>query len=185
LDASSRLRIRAELGRHLGAYPGRTLLVTHDPLDAMVLADRLVIVENGRLVQQGPPEVVAREPRTDYVAHLVGLNLHRGRAEGSTVRLADGGRLIIAEPATGEVYVAFPPSAVGLYPQPPAGSPRNTWPVTVVGIEQHAHTVRVRLDGRPPVLADVTTAVVAELRLVPGTRLWATLKATETQTYPA
>ncbi|HEY3261705.1 MAG TPA: ABC transporter ATP-binding protein [Pseudonocardiaceae bacterium] len=184
LDASSRLQIRAEIGRHLGAYPGRTLLVTHDPLDAMVLADRLVIVEEGRLVQQGPPSVVAREPRTDYVAHLVGLNLHRGRAEGNTVRLADGGQLVIAEPATGDVYVAFPPSAVGLYPERPAGSPRNTWPVTVAAVEQHAHTVRVRLDGRPPVLADVTTAVVAELRLTPGTRLWAALKATETQTYP-
>jgi molybdate transport system ATP-binding protein len=187
LDAASRLQIRAELGRHLGAYPGRTLLVTHDPLDAMALANRLVIIENGHLVQEGPPTAVAREPRTDYVAHLVGLNLHRGRAQGSTVRLSCGGRFVVAQPATGEVYVAFPPSAVSLYPlhpQRPTGSPRNTWPVTVVGIEQHAHTVRVRLDGQPPVLADVTPGVVAELRLAPGTRLWAALKATEIQIYP-
>jgi len=58
------------------------------------------------------------------------------------------------------------------------------WPVTIAGLEQHAHTVRVRLDGAPPVLADITPAVVAELRLTPGTRLWATVKATETTTYP-
>ncbi len=184
LDASNRLHVRSELGRHLAAYGGRTLLVTHDPLDAMVLADRLVIIEDGRVVQQGPPNLVARQPRTEYVANLVGLNLLRGRADGATVTLDDGGRLVTAEPATGPVHVAFAPSAVGLYPEPPVGSPRNTWPVTVVGIEQHAHTVRVRLDGAPPVLADVTTAVVAELRLAPGTHLWAALQATETRTYP-
>jgi molybdate transport system ATP-binding protein len=185
LDASSRLHIRAELARHLGEYPGHTLLVTHDPLDAMVLADRIVIVEQGRVVQEGPPAEVARRPRTDYVAHLVGLNLYRGSASGTTVALADGGAFTVAEPASGPVYVAFPPSAVSLHPEPPSGSPRNCWPVVIAGLEQHAHTVRVRLDGTPPVLADITPAVVAELRLTPGTGLWATVKATETVTYPA
>ena len=123
----------------------------------------------------------ARRPRTDYVARLVGLNLYRGTASGTSVALADGGVLTVATPTEGAVHVAFPPTAVGLHPTRPDGSPRNTWPVTVVGVEQHAHTVRVRLDGSPPVLVDVTTAVVAELRLVPGARLWAALKATETR----
>jgi molybdate transport system ATP-binding protein len=185
LDAGNRLLVRTELGHHLAAYTGRTLLVTHDPLDAMVLADRLVIVEGGRVVQEGPPTEVARQPRTDYVAQLVGLNLYRGLASGTSVALDEGGALTVALPADGAVHVAFPPSAVSLHATQPSGSPRNNWPVTVVGVEQHAHTVRVRLDGSPPVLADVTTAVVAELRLVPGTRLWASLKATEIHTYPA
>ncbi|HEY0454670.1 ABC transporter ATP-binding protein [Actinophytocola sp.] len=185
LDASNRLHIRSELGRHLDEYPGHTLLVTHDPLDAMVLADRIVIIEEGRVVQEGPPAEVARQPRTDYVAHLVGLNLYRGTASGTVVDLAQGGRFTTAEPATGAVYVAFPPTAVSLHPSTPVGSPRNSWPVTIADLEQHAHTVRVRLDGAPPVLADITPAVVAELRLTPGTRLWATVKATETTTYPA
>jgi len=184
LDASTRVHIRAELGRHLREYPGHTLLVTHDPLDAMVLADHLVIVEHGAVVQQGPPAQVARQPRTDYVAQLVGLNLYRGTARDTVVTLEDGGQLTIAEPAAGAVHVAFPPTAVSLHPQPPAGSPRNSWPVTVTHLEQHAHTVRVRLDGAPPVLADVTPATVAELRLAPGTPLYATVKATETTTYP-
>lgn len=184
LDAGTRVRIRSELGRHLGEYPGHTLLVTHDALDAMVLADRLVIIENGALVQQGPPAEVARQPRTDYVAHLVGLNLYRGVASGTTVDLDGGGRLTLARPATGPVHVAFPPTAVSLHPEPPVGSPRNSWPVTVADVEQHAHTVRVRLDGAPPVLADVTPAVIAELHLTPGTPLWATVKATETTSYP-
>jgi molybdate transport system ATP-binding protein len=185
LDAGNRLLVRTELGRHLADYQGRTVLVTHDPLDAMVLADRLVIVERGRIVQEGPPTEVARQPRTDYVAQLVGLNLYRGNASGTSVALADGGSLTTAEPTTGPVHLAFPPSAVSLHPNRPEGSPRNTWEVTVADVEQHAHTVRVRLSGSPPVLADVTTAVVAELRLAPGTRLWAALKATEIHTYPA
>ncbi|GAA2786852.1 ABC transporter ATP-binding protein [Crossiella cryophila] len=185
LDARTRLQVRADLGRHLRDYPGHTLLVTHDPLDAMVLADRLVILEHGRIVQEGPPLEVAQRPRTDYVANLVGLNLHRGHADGGTVTLESGGSLTIAEPATGQVHVAFPPSAVGLHRDKPGGSPRNVWPVTVDGIEAHGHTTRVRLLGDPPVLADVTTATIAELRLTPGDTLWAALKATETRTYPA
>jgi molybdate transport system ATP-binding protein len=185
LDASTRVHIRSELDRHLSAYPGHTLLVTHDALDAMVLADHLVIVEQGEVVQQGPPAEVARQPRTDYVARLVGLNLYRGTAHGTTVALAGAGRFTIAEPATGPVHVAFPPSAVSLHPEVPAGSPRNSWPVTIGQLEQHAHTVRVRLDGTPSVLADVTPATVAELHLAPGTPLHATVKATEITTYPA
>jgi molybdate transport system ATP-binding protein len=189
LDASTTLLVRAELGQHLSRYEGRTLLVTHDPLDAMVLADRLVIVENGRVVQEGRPSDIARRPRTDYVAQLVGLNLYRGKASGTTVQLADGGSITLAEPASGPVHVAFPPTAVSLYVEPPSGSPRNTWPAVVTGIEQHAHTVRVRLDATPSgpttLLADITPAAVADLHLTPGQRLHATLKATEIHTYPS
>lgn len=185
LDASTRVHIRAELGRHLDDYPGHTLLVTHDPLDAMILADHLIIIENGTTVQTGPPATVARQPRTDYVARLVGLNLYRGTAHNTTVNLDDGGKLTIAEPTAGRIHVAFPPTAVSLHPEPPAGSPRNSWPVTITQIEQHAHTIRVHLDGTPPVLADITPATIAELHLSPGHEVWATVKATETTTYPA
>ncbi|MGW6441591.1 ABC transporter ATP-binding protein [Lentzea sp. NPDC055074] len=185
LDASTRLQVRSELGKHLAEFGGHTLLVTHDPLDAMVLADRLVILEHGRAVQQGTPSEVARQPRTDYVANLVGLNLYRGNAHGTTVDLVEGGSITVAEPVTGAVHVAFPPSAVSLHPEKPQGSPRNTWQVTVAAMEQHAHTTRVRLDGSPPVLADITTATLADLRLRPGDTVWAAVKATETHTYLA
>lgn len=185
LDASTRLQVRSDLAHHLADYTGHTLLVTHDPLDAMVLADRLVIVENGSIIQEGPPGEVARRPRSDYVANLVGLNLYRGSAHGNAIDLDDGGALTVAEPAQGAVHVAFPPSAVSLHLEQPTGSPRNTWPVTVVGLEQHANTTRIRLDGSPSVLADVTPATVADLRLQIGAPLWAAVKATEIHTYPA
>jgi molybdate transport system ATP-binding protein len=188
LDASTTLHVRAELGQHLHRFEGRTLLVTHDPLDAMVLADRLVIIEDGQVVQEGKPTEVAHRPRTNYVAQLVGLNLYRGTATGTTVALTDGGTITLAEPTTGPVHVAFPPAAVSLYTTAPSGSPRNTWPAVVTGIEQHAHTVRVRLDASPAgpadLLADITPAAVADLHLTPGQPLQATLKATEVHIYP-
>jgi molybdate transport system ATP-binding protein len=198
LDASTRVDVRADLRRHLAAYDGCCLVVTHDPLDAMVLADRLVVVEEGRITQEGSPVEVARAPRTEYVARLVGLNLYRGRTDGRVVRLADGGELTgtttttttvgtagTAGAASADVFVAFQPSAVALYRTQPHGSPRNCWQVTVASVEQHGGLVRVRLEGSPPVLADVTTAAVADLRLTPGTKVWAAVKATETHVYPA
>jgi len=185
LDASTRLEVRSDLRHHLRAYLGMTVLVTHDPIDALVLADQIVVIEDGRVVQRGDPTDITRRPRTDYVARLVGLNLYRGIADRDRVTLRDGGHLITAHMTRGEVFVAFRPSAVALHRTAPDGSPRNTWPTTVTAIEAHGDTVRVRLDGAPPVLADVTPAAVAELDLLPGRRVWAAVKATETNVYPA
>ncbi|MFG3707032.1 ABC transporter ATP-binding protein [Micromonospora sp. NPDC047670] len=185
LDARTRLDTRAELHRHLAAHAGATLLVTHDPLDALVLADRLVIVEEGRVVQEGDAATVTTRPRTDYVARLVGLNLHRGRARGHRVRVADGLTLTVADRLDGDAFVAFRPSAVALHPSRPEGSPRNTWAATVVGVQRHGDNLRVRLDGPIGVAADVTPAAAAQLRLAPGQPVWAAVKAAETHAYPA
>ncbi len=179
LDAGARALVRAELRRHLGAFTGCTILVTHDPLDAMVLADRVVVVEHGRVVQTGPPAQVARAPRTDYVAGLVGLNLYRGVARDGRAALDGGGELQVVDAADGPVLLTFTPSAVSLHRARPEGSARNTWPGRVTGVEHHGTSVRVAVDARPPVLADVTTAAVAELDLVPGREVWASVKATE------
>ncbi len=184
LDATTRPDIRSDLGHHLAEYPGCTVLVTHDPLDAMVLADRIVVLEAGRVVQQGTPTDLARAPRTAYVAQLVGLNLHRGHSRGTVVELTDGSTLRTAQPAEGAVFLAYPPSAVALHRQHPEGSSRNTWPGRISSLEHHGTTARVRLDATPPVLADVTTAAVAELRLQRGEGVWASVKATEIHVYP-
>ncbi|MCW2918826.1 MAG: putative ATP-binding component of transporter [Actinomycetia bacterium] len=185
LDAHTRPEIRSHLRRHLADFSGVTVLVTHDPLDAMVLADRLIVIEAGRIVQQGLPAQVARHPRTDYVARLVGLNLYRGVAHGHTVTLVEGLKLDAAESSDGEVFVAFPPSAVALYRTRPDGTPRNLWRTKIAGIERHGDRIRVHLDDPLPAAADVTTAAVAELGLTEGSEVWAAVKATETHSYPA
>jgi molybdate transport system ATP-binding protein len=185
LDAATRLELRADLRRHLSAFDGSTVLVTHDALDAMVLAERLVVIEAGRVVQTGTPREVAAHPRTDYVARLVGLNLLRGHAVSGRVDLAGGSTLTSAGHADGDVFVAFAPNAVALHPSRPVSSARNCWPARVASVEAHGDTVRVALDGEVPVVADVTPLAVAELGLRPGGQVWATVKATETTVYPA
>jgi molybdate transport system ATP-binding protein len=189
LDARTRLDTRAELHRHLTDNPGATLLVTHDPLDALVLADRLVIIEDGHVVQEGDGATITARPRTDYVARLVGLNLYRGTASGHTVHIGgqtgDRLTLTVADPLDGDAFVAFPPSAVALHPHQPDGSPRNTWPATVTGLQRHGDNLRVQLDGPIPVAADITPAAAAHLHLAPGQPAWVAVKAAETRAYPA
>jgi len=185
LDARTRLDTRAELHRHLGEHDGATLLVTHDPLDALVLADRLVIVEHGHVVQEGDAATITAQPRTDYVARLVGLNLYRGHASGYSVQVSDGFALTVADALHGEAFVAFPPSAVALHRHQPDGSPRNAWPATITGLQRHGDNLRVQLAGPVVVAADITPAAAAQLRLAPGEPVWAAVKATETRAYPA
>ncbi|MEV0390653.1 ABC transporter ATP-binding protein [Nonomuraea sp. NPDC050643] len=184
LDAHTRLEIRSHLRRHLADFDGATVLVTHDPLDAMVLADRLIVIEHGAVVQQGVPTEVTRRPRTDYVARLVGLNLYRGLADGARVKV---GELLFSasEHLSGPAFVAFPPAALALYRSRPDGSPRNLWQARIEGIERHGDNVRVHLDGPIAAFADITPAAVAELDLAPGLEVWASVKATETHAYPA
>ncbi|MGC4808809.1 ABC transporter ATP-binding protein [Micromonospora sp. DT233] len=215
LDARTRLDTRAELHRHLEVHPGATVLVTHDPLDALALADRLVVVEGGRVVQQGDAASVTARPRTDYVARLVGLNLHRGHGDGTVVRVG-GSTLTTADRVAGDAFVAFPPAAVALHPHGPdrSGQPaepdrsggvrrpgadrpdpagrsdadggfRNTWPATVEGVHRHGDNLRVRLGGALAGAADLTPAAAARLRLVPGQRVWASVGAAEIRAYPA
>jgi len=189
LDARTRLLVRGELRRHLADFAGAAVLVTHDPVDAAVLADRLVVIEAGRVTQTGSPREVARRPRTDYVARLVGLNLYAGEATGRRVDLRGGGVVRLAEAHTGPVHAVFRPAAVSLFGEPPAGSPRNVWRGQVAGLEAHGDGVRVEVAGAPDdsssVLAEVTPAAVAELGLRPGSVVWAAVKASDVEAYPA
>jgi molybdate transport system ATP-binding protein len=186
LDAGTRLDVQAELKRHLADFSGPCLLVTHDPIEALVLADQVVVLEHGRIVQQGTPELIARQPGTDYVAKLVGLNLYEGRADGSAVTLTAGGTFVIPDHGQhGDVLVAVRPSAIVVSTQPPqSSSARNTWQAKITGLTLLADRVRLDLDGSPHALADVTPAAVTELSLDPGSQVWLSVKATDLEVYP-
>ncbi len=186
LDARTRLEVQGELRRHLSRFPGPCLLVTHDPLEALVLADRLLVLEGGRIVQEGTPAQVARRPATEYVAKLVGLNLYAGRADGHTVVIDGGGRFEVPDHGEhGDVLVAVRPSSVVVSRQAPASSSaRNVWPATVAGVTMLTDRVRLDLAARPPALVDVTPAAVAELSLAAGSDVWLSVKATDLEVYP-
>lgn len=186
LDPTTRAQTRADLGVRLHAFAGITILVTHDPLDALSLADRLVFIEAGRLVQEGTPQEVIARPRDSYVAQVVGLNFLRGQRIGDQQVDVCGTTVVAPEVPPGTaVCVTIPPSAVALYRDRPHGSPRNTWPVTVSDIQLIGQTARVSLSGPFALVAEVTIAAVADLRLTVGQTLWATVKATEVHAYPA
>ena len=185
LDSATRAAVRSGLRHRLAAFPGATVVVTHDPVDAFVLADRLVVLEGGRVVQQGTPVDVARQPRTPYVAELFGLNLFRGTGHAHSVTLDGGAIASVAGVHEGAVLVAFPPSAVTISLGEPRTSARNAWSLVVESLEARGDTVRVRLRGPIRVGADVTPLAVADLGLVPGATVWAAVKATELAVYPA
>ncbi|HET7278256.1 MAG TPA: ABC transporter ATP-binding protein [Dermatophilaceae bacterium] len=186
LDPHTRGLTRAALAARLREFEGVTVLVSHDPLDALTLGNHLVFIEDGQVVQSGAPlEVVAR-PRSAYVARVVGLNLYAGNASGpQTVQTAGGEIVTAGHEHSGASWVAFAPSAVSLFRGRPDGSPRNTWELTVVAVELGGQSARVRLHGALDLTAEVTAQAVAALRLQPGDRVWAAVKATEISAYPA
>jgi molybdate transport system ATP-binding protein len=184
LDASTRVEVRRELRRHLESFPGVRVLVTHDPLEAMTLADRLVVMEDGRVVQQGSASEINARPRSRYVADLVGVNLFEGQAAGDRVDVGGKASLLVAEAGTGPVFTVVHPRAVALHRRRPEGTPRNVWAGRIEALDQEGERVRVRLGGPLPIVAEVTAAAVADLDLAEGADVWASVKASEVTVYP-
>jgi molybdate transport system ATP-binding protein len=185
LDASTRVELRRDLRRHLESFRGVRLLVTHDPVEAMAMADRLVILEQGRVLQSGSPAEVTQHPRSRYVADLVGVNLFRGRASHDVITLAEGGSLTAVGAGEGDVFAVVHPRTVALYRTRPDGTPRNVWEGRAVDLDLQGDRVRVQLAGAPRIVAEVTPAAVRELGLDRGDTVWIGVKATEIVVYPA
>jgi molybdate transport system ATP-binding protein len=185
LDVTTRAEVRRDLKHHLESFQGIRLVVTHDPLEAVALADRLIVIEKGHLVQTGTPAEVTERPRSQYVADLVGVNLLRGEADHGTVRIAGGPAVAAAGAESGEVFAVIHPRAVALYRSRPEGSPRNVWPGRASNIELMGNRVRVRIDGEVPLVAEVTPGALRELDLVEGGEVWLSFKATDVGVYPA
>jgi molybdate transport system ATP-binding protein len=184
VDASARVELRRALRTELAAHPGARLLVTHDPLEAMALAGRLLVLEDGRLVQEGPIAEVTARPRSAWVAAMVGLNLFRGRVEGGVMQVVDGPDLTVVTEVGGAALAVVHPRAVGLHRSRPDGSARNVWRGEADSLDLEGDRVRVRIAGPVPIVAEVTPAAIADLGLVAGGEVWVSVKATEVSVYP-
>ncbi|GAA1476507.1 ABC transporter ATP-binding protein [Nocardioides aestuarii] len=163
LDVKVAMALRIELGRHLAAYDGATLLVTHHAIDALTIADRVLVLDGGQVAQVGTPAEVSQRPRTEHVARLVGLNVVR----------------------EAETLVAFPPEVVAVSLAPPEGSPRLRWEGQVADVSPHGDAVRllVHTTGGPDLIADVTPGAATELGLAPGRAVWLSAKETAVRRY--
>jgi molybdate transport system ATP-binding protein len=193
LDVGARARARDLLRQELARFPGVRVLVTHDPVEASTLSDRMVLLEDGRVTQTGTPEEIRTGPRSRYAAELVGLSAFRGRLEP-----LDGGagRIVTAE---GEIVVPWPeglpggtdaigllrPSDVTISLEPPAGSARNVARGRVTSIAFEGDRARVRLATSPPLVAEVTLGSVERLGLREGVSVWASFKAVEVEVVPS
>lgn len=162
------------------------IIVTHDVLDALLLADRVIVIEDGRVVEDGPTQDVLGRPRSSFAAQIAGLNLVSGHAAGHGIRTADG--RVVQGIATGTIsdgdpaVAVFSPSAVAVHLTPPGGSPRNVIEATVTEIEPMGDRMRIRTGQFQ---ADITAPSVAALDLVPGTRVVLVVKASEVSIYRA
>ena len=186
VDVQARAQLRRDLRRHLTSFGGIRVLVTHDPLEAFALADRVMVLEEGHVVQTGTPAAVTARPRSRWVADLAGVNLFSGRAADSRVALEGGGALVIADAVVcGEVFAVVHPRAVTVLRARPEGSPRNVWRGPIEEIDVEGAVARMSIATTPRIIAEVTMAAVESLGLVPGQDVWVTVKATEIVLYPA
>jgi molybdate transport system ATP-binding protein len=180
LDAAAIVAVRRELRRHLSDFDGSAVLVTHDPVDAFTLADRVVILEHGTVVQDGTFVEIAAHPRSAYVADLVGVNLLTGSMMGGLFAVDGGATLVVAAAdVDGPAIALIRPQAVSLYSTRPEGSPPNTWMATVIDMDRLGDRVRVRLQGPIQLTAEITAVAAKELNIKVGRGLWAAVKATE------
>jgi molybdate transport system ATP-binding protein len=187
LDVGTRATVRRDLRRHLDTFDGMRVLVTHDPVDAHALADRVVIVEAGRIVQAGTLAEVTAHPRSRYVADLVGVNLLTGVVrDGLLTTSPDGATVVVAGAEPGPAYAVIRPHSITLTRTAPSGtSARNTWPGTIVDIDRLGDRARVGIDGPIPLTAEITVAALQDLELRPGDDVHATVKATDIEVAPA
>lgn len=192
LDANSAPAIRALLRRALADRARTTILVTHDVIDALTLADRIAVIDGGRVVEQGAVRTVLGRPQSAFAAKVAGLNAVTGVATWAGLRRGPGGLELAGtvEPGcvSGDSATAvFSPAAVAIYRDPPGGSPRNVFPVRVTELEARAGVVRVYGDVRDGsgLIADVTVTAVAHLGIAPGDDMYFVVKATEVAIYPS
>lgn len=192
LDVQGAPLLRRLLKRVLADRPA--IIITHDALDALMLADRVVVLDGGRIVEEGATREVLERPRSAFAAGLAGLNFVPGTLRGDGVLAggltihgprdgvqepADPGRCDAKPDRPG--VAAFPPSSVSVYLTDAHGSPRNSFPVTITDLEPHGDGIRVRGGG---LAADITPAASADLGLAPGMRVFFVVKASAVALYP-
>jgi molybdate transport system ATP-binding protein len=183
LDVAVTPALRQTLRRVLS---GRTtIIVTHDVLDALLLADEVLVLDDGKVAERGDAHEVLTRPRSAFAARLAGLNLIAGTWQTDHVLLADGSRFFgtpegVAPQPGDRVVATFRPASVAVYLEPAPGSPRNNVTVQITELEPLGDRIRIRSED---VSADVTPQAVAALDLAPGLTVTMSVKATEVAVY--
>ena len=161
------------------------VIVTHDVLDAFTLADRVVVLESGRIVDIGPTRQVLDRPSTQFAAGLAALNLLLGTASADGIRTDAGSQVAVPVgrpfPEGARVGVAIRPALVSVSATEPLDTALNILPGVIIDLETRGDLIRVRTDH---LAADVTPGVVADLDLSSGARVWLAFRPTDAVAYP-
>jgi molybdate transport system ATP-binding protein len=189
LDVRTRGRTRALVADSLARFDGVRVLVTHDPVEAMTLADRIVVLEHGRVTQTGSPAEIRRAPHTPYIGELVGVNLFEGRLEpletGAGRLVTRSGEIVVAWPAEAPrqridgVLATLRPADVSLHAERPEGSARNVMSGPVGAITLEGERARVSVRTAPPIVAEITLGSIDRLGLAADVPVWLSFKAVE------
>ena len=190
LDVEATAQVSAVLRERLAGAGITTLLVSHDIAEVLSLASHMIVMGEGRIVEEGEPARVLASPASVFAARLAGLNIVSGppvvRPGMVGVRVGDGALWAASDSvAPGEesarVALTFPPEAVALSREEAHASPRSVLPGVVAGIDVDGSlvSVRVALAQGVSVTARVTAAAWSDLGLGVGDRLWASVKATQ------
>jgi molybdate transport system ATP-binding protein len=197
LDVAAAAAIRAVLRSVVTRSGCAVILITHDLLDVFTLADRVLVLESGKIAEIGPVADVLTAPRSHFGARIAGVNLVTGTIgpDGSLHARSGVHWHGIPAPELAEslteghdAVAVFAPTAVAVYRDEPHGSPRNTVEQTVAELDARGAAVLVRgpeqPDGAPGLAAEITVEAAAELRLTPGDRVWFSVKSLEVALYP-
>ncbi|HLU31802.1 MAG TPA: ABC transporter ATP-binding protein [Acidimicrobiia bacterium] len=184
LDVTTRTELRHTLAEHLAGFTGPRLLITHDPVEAFLLADEIHVIEDGAVTQHGSADDIRLRPRTPYVADLAGANLIAGTAGAGQVVAGDHTLRIADDQVEGPVLVTIHPTAVSIHAHRPEGSPRNTWLTPIERVELLGPRVRLRTGSPLPLTVELTESARAELALTEGREVWVAIKATEIGVQP-
>lgn len=185
LDVATRRQVRRDLRHQLGGFGGVRILVTHDPVDAYALADRVAIVDGGSIVQSGTVAEITAHPRSRYVAELVGTNLIEGRLDRSVLVTRDGVEVAVVADFDGPAFAIVRPQSITLARVAADTSARNTFDGVVDDIDRIGDRVRVGIAGPLHLTAEITVGALDSLGLRPGDAVSASLKATDIEIYPA
>ncbi len=182
LDPTTRESVTGELARHLSHAGVPSLVVTHAYEEAAALAERIIVVESGRVLQEGSPQQLLDAPASRFVADFAGINYLPGTGDGRSVRLDNGQRVSTVDPVHGPVAALVAPWDITLsLSEPEQASALNhirgrVGQVTVLG-----NRARVSLGD---LTAEVTPESVQRLGIHLGDPLVATWKATSTRVVP-
>ncbi len=187
LDVQTRAGAARELSGAIAAAGVPTLIVTHDFAEAALLADRVAVLDRGKVVQRGTPAELADSPASAFVADLTGAVVLRGeaRAEGglTAVALDGGGRITSTDAARGRVAASVYPWEIAV--EPPgaaaAGSALNRLDAEVLNVTTVGNRARVGLFAGQHLTAEITAESASRLGLAAGSRVAATWKATATR----